>query len=1247
LLQITAVYPSAAIAGYDGHLRVLVSGRNFINTPDLSCRFGGTLVQADYIGPDTLACPVPHLPPSNVSLAVSINGEEFVLAGSNFAVVPEAMLLSAFPGAGPLEGGTLVTVTVAAGSLMRSTSHLACEWRTPGTGSVVVTGAATSPTIALDDLAALPSVLCMSPMASRQGEASITVSADGMPISQFPLSFLYYDAPRLTSILPSHGRLEGGTRLTVIGEGFDEDDTRCSFSYGTIATFTLATFVNSTALECPTPPVNVKIVASVSIDRAQGSLPYHYRPLPVISHVERRGRQVVISGSGFVQTSETLCMFGPILVPAVMLSPSELSCTAPLAPPGSVRLAVTDNGLEFVDAGQFVHIPEGLVISASPLAGPLGVGTAVQISGRGFSELDPPFCIFGGKSIKSRVLSAVAATCSAPVSNLPGTTTFVLNLHGVDVHNEDFIYYDPPVALAQYPSVGSVLTTVQIDGINMLYTGANSAFCLRNGKIVEARIISERRLECDIPCDEGEVSAAPIEVSLNGEDFSSGAGVFRCIAPAKVLSVSPLFGSAKGGTRVIVSGSGFNAQQDTWCEFGDAVPSRALYISLNSLACNSPPGRAGFSVPLVVRVGMGEGSPTQLTFHYIPEARVVSSALLTNAVVLYGGGFYDTHDLACFIGGLKTRAAFIDETSIRCALPSGITIGPVKLQVSNNGVDMEGDLDATLPAAPTIDVIVPDRGSVAGGTRVQILGSNFGYDATRKVLCRFGSLPYSEGVHLSKTSVECTAPASSRGPTTVSLSFDGGLSFISAVSAVYSYWDVPVINRIDPNSGPESGGTVITVSGSGFARAHSYQCILRDQNGGILRASDAAVVSESTLQCIAPAASPAARTFSVLVDDGMEVLLPATSPLLFFHEPTIVVLSVDPPSCPMQGGIPIVLRGSFGSSGPLWCEFGHTVTLGERVSSVLATCTSPPLSVPRAATVKLSVSTNGADFFLAHPDFTYSDFPIMEDLMPRAGSTSGGTTVTFTGQSFPNHGDMQCRFGDSVVFAYSVSSDTIVCHAPPVSKAGAVEVSLSLVAGEMFEYTGLSFFYFNPMELHSVSRRSTGSTGVDRSILSVSGYNFPDLPTLSCRFGLEISRALWIAPDLLQCEMSLDREFNQTLPLEITANGVDFVVLPNAFPDLRCTLTITRIEPALGSISGGNVVKLFGSGFDRSRCDASHLEQLACVFDSTVVIADLESDTHLSCIAPPHPPGPVSLSIGVLGSEILASVVYTYRDPPR
>lgn len=113
--------------------------------------------------------------------------------------------------------------------------------------------------------------------------------------------------------------------------------------------------------------------------------------------------------------------------------------------------------------------------------------------------------------------------------------------------------------------------------------------------------------------------------------------------------------------------------------------------------------------------------------------------------------------------------------------------------------------------APTVLKVAPKNGSPVGGTSITITGKNLN-EATAVL---FGSSYAPAITPLTATSVIATSPSGSSGPVDVRVITAGGIS-PTTTKDLFTY-QRPTITSITPNSGTVSGGTEVTITGSGFA----------------------------------------------------------------------------------------------------------------------------------------------------------------------------------------------------------------------------------------------------------------------------------------------------------------------------------------------------------------------------------------------------------------------------------------------
>src|ERR1019366_8901039 len=182
--------------------------------------------------------------------------------------------------------------------------------------------------------------------------------------------------------------------------------------------------------------------------------------------------------------------------------------------------------------------------------------------------------------------------------------------------------------------------------------------------------------------------------------------------------------------------------------------------------------------------------------------------------------------------------------------PLGIVAGPDDNMwfVEYQGGSRVGRLALALPP-PSIRKLAPRKGPAAGGTAVAVVGN--GFTAVRDVL--FGTTAASSFTVESTGALTAIAPPGTSGSVDVSVVTANGETEPSAKD--HFKYGVPTIESLAPNEGPKSGGTEVTVRGTGFAEGTVTQMLF-----GKLSASS--VNCSSTTACTV-GAPPATKNTTV------------------------------------------------------------------------------------------------------------------------------------------------------------------------------------------------------------------------------------------------------------------------------------------------------------------------------------------------------------------------------------------------
>jgi hypothetical protein len=167
----------------------------------------------------------------------------------------------------------------------------------------------------------------------------------------------------------------------------------------------------------------------------------------------------------------------------------------------------------------------------------------------------------------------------------------------------------------------------------------------------------------------------------------------------------------------------------------------------------------------------------------------------------------------------------------------------------------------TLNTAPLISGISPNSGPIAGGTTVTISGTGFATGATVK----FGNTFATNVNVVGSTTITAVTPARSAGSVNVVVTNPNGQNVSSANGYTYvSSTPAPGVSTVSPTSGPTTGGTQITITGTGFVAGASVTL-------GGTAASGVVVSNSTTITATTPAHTAGTVDVAVTNPDGQSV----------------------------------------------------------------------------------------------------------------------------------------------------------------------------------------------------------------------------------------------------------------------------------------------------------------------------------------------------------------------------------------
>ncbi|KAF1056971.1 MAG: hypothetical protein GAK34_00041 [Delftia tsuruhatensis] len=590
-----------------------------------------------------------------------------------------------------------------------------------------------------------------------------------------------------------------------------------------------------------------------------------------------------------------------------------------------------------------------------------------------------------------------------------------------------------PTATALSPTSGLaaggyLVTIIGANFTNVIDSPIVTAVSFGGTPATSFTVDSATQITATAPAGSGTVNVTV--TTAGGTSVTTAANQFTYLPAPTVTSVSPNFGPQAGGTSVVITGA--NLSGATAVLFG-ATTASYVVNSATQITATSPAGTGTVDVRVTTTGGTSAISGAD-QFSYLATPTITS---ITPTAGPQAGGTMVTITGTNFIGttgvnfGASAATGFTvnSATSITATAPPGT--GTVDIRVSNSvGTSPAVAADQfTYVAAPSVTSISPTAGPTGGGTTVTITGTGFS-TAPGTGAVRFGAATATYTVN-SNTQITATAPAGSAGTVDVTVTTVGGTSATSAADQ-FTYVPAPTVTSISPTSGPTSGGTTVTITGTNFSGATAVTF-------GATAATGFTVNSATQITATAPAGTGTVDVRITTV--GGTSATSAADQFTYVAAPTVT--SVSPTAGPTAGGTSVVITGT-NLSGATAVTFGATAATGFTVNSATQITATAPAGSPGTVDVRVT-TTGGTSATGAADQFTYVATPTVTSISPTSGPQAGGTTVVLTGTNFS--GATAVTFGATAATGFTVNSATQITATAPAGSAGTVDVRVTTTGG--------------------------------------------------------------------------------------------------------------------------------------------------------------------------------------------------------
>ncbi|MFC7933821.1 IPT/TIG domain-containing protein [Streptomyces cinereoruber] len=500
-----------------------------------------------------------------------------------------------------------------------------------------------------------------------------------------------------------------------------------------------------------------------------------------------------------------------------------------------------------------------------------------------------------------------------------------------------------------------------------------------------------------------------------------------------ITGISPASGPAAGGTTVTITGTDLSGA--TSVTFGAGHPATDVSCSATSCTATAPAGAAG-TVDVQVTTPNGTsaaGSAARYTYIAYPVVTGVSpnsGPLAGGTTVTITGTGLSGATSVTFGAGHPATDVSCSATSCTATAPAGAA-GTVDVQVTTpGGTSVTGAAARyTYVAQPAVTTVSPTSGPALGGTQVTITGTNLG-GATA---VHFGSAPAASFTVTGTTSITATAPAGT-GTVDITVTTPNGTS-TSHPADRFTYIQAPVVSEVSPASGPATGGSQVTITGTGFTGASAVHF-------GATPATSFTVTSATSITATAPAGTEGTVDVTVTTDNGTSATGTAAR-YTYVAAPTLTALSPNNGASP--GGNQVTITGT-GFTGATAVIFGGTAATSFTVTSSTSITAVVPAGTA-GTTVDVAVTTIGgtgtAKYTYNRDTTSLTAGPILLNLQPGQLSLtlnlSATLTDTTTGRPVPGQNVAFTIGSTTVCTGTTNSTGTAEC-------TGAVPVLTALLA---------------------------------------------------------------------------------------------------------------------------------------------------------------------------------------------------------
>ncbi len=1006
---VSTVSPAAGpTAGGD---KITVTGTGFAQGSHVA--FGSTAATSVHVqSPGSLTATVP---PGSGTVHVTVatdGGTSSTSSADQYTYDATPSVTGVSPAGGPPAGGTTVTIT--------------------GTGFVPGATVAFGPNTATSVSFRSATRLTATVPAASPGTVDVTVTTPGGTSPTSPADQYGYDRPTVRTVSPAAGPLAGGNTITITGTNFASGATVAFGSNpATAVSVQSATHLTATAPAASPGAVDVTVTTTGGTSPTSSADRYTYDATPTVAGLSpdggppAGGTTVTITGTNFV--ARATVHFGSRAGTSVTVqSATTLTAVAPAGSDGTVDVTVSTPGGSSATSGadQYAYGPPS-VSSVNPVTGPTTGGNTVTITGTNFvSGVTVDFGTKAGTSVN--VQSSTKLTAVAPAGSGGTVDVTVSTPGGSSATSSADNYAYTPQAGAVF-AVDSGNTGGSGELVQMFPGGPQSTLAsgLNNpsGVGVDAAgdvfVVIFNSYVVEYPADgsaqltlAGSGYPESVAVDPRGDAFvGNGYGVQEFPVGGGQVTLDPNIPYAPG---LAVDGQGdVFVSGDKFGSSGDVIELHANGTQTTvATGLNSPQGLA---VDLKGDVFVAENGSNQ----------VVEVPAGGGTPIPVGSGLQKPTGVALDAAGnvFISQGYPVDNV---VEVPAG---GGAQTTLGNltgpTGV-------AAYAPAPTLTADTPPSYAPVGKAySYTYTASTPPGEPNATFALASGKLP--PGLTLNPTTGVLSGTPTSAGTYTFQVQTQNAVQrSVSPLTGITTL--TPTVTKVTPNAGSTAGGGSVTITGTGFVPG------ARVAFGAGSYASNVTYKTATTLTATAPAhATAGVVNVNVLTTGGTSPINSAD--LYAYGAPAIT--KVSPNAGPTAGGGTVTITGTGFVPG---ATVGFGAVAATNVTYKTTTSLTATAPGQGAGAVRVSVRTAaGISPITTADQYAYGP-PTITKVSPNAGPTTGGGTVTITGNGFVPGATVKFGTAAATNVTYKTAT-TLTATAPPHAAAGAVRVSVDTAAG--------------------------------------------------------------------------------------------------------------------------------------------------------------------------------------------------------